>query len=355
MKIQKHYLPFILMAVLALLAGLWAGLMRIGWRLPAFPGLALAHGPLMVGGFLGVLIPLERAVAIRQKWMFAAPAVTSLGWIWLLLAPGRLPAAVLTLGSLLTLGILGVMVQREPKAHTLTMALGTLAWVLGNALWTLGMPVYRIVYLWAAYLVLTIAGERLELNRITQPSAASARRFNLLVGLSLLGALSAAAWPDFGVPLTGVGFAGLAVWFLPNDIATRNLRHPSALTRFIATCLYSGFLWLLLAGGMLTAYGAQAAGPLYDAALHMVFVGFVMSMIFGHAPIIFPAILGLRTTFASHLYLPLGLLHLSLALRVIGDLRLVSGLRAWGGLLNEAAILLFFFLFAISVRKGGQA
>ncbi|GAB4525173.1 MAG: hypothetical protein Fur0018_09430 [Anaerolineales bacterium] len=240
MKIQKRYLPFILMAVLALLAGLWAGLVRIGWRLPAFSGLALAHGPLMVGGFLGVLIPLERAVAIREKWMF--PVVTSLGWVWLLLAPGRLPAAVLTLGSLLTFGILGVMVQREPKTHTVTMALGTLAWVLGNALWTLGLPAFRVVYLWAAYLVLTIAGERLELSRMLRPSPDSVRRFSLLAGLSLAGALSAAAWPVIGVPLTGLGFAGLAVWFLPNDIATRNLRHPAALTRFIAACLYGGFL-----------------------------------------------------------------------------------------------------------------
>ena len=57
-------MPFV---VLALLAALWAGLLRLGWRLPPLqPQLAGAHGPLMVVGFLGTLIALERAVALRK-------------------------------------------------------------------------------------------------------------------------------------------------------------------------------------------------------------------------------------------------------------------------------------------------
>ena len=79
--------PIIFPAILALLLGLWAGLLRLGWTLPAFPNLALAHGPLMVSGFLGVLIPLERAVAIRQRWMFMVPVLPGLGWMGLLIAP----------------------------------------------------------------------------------------------------------------------------------------------------------------------------------------------------------------------------------------------------------------------------
>src|SRR5512145_463457 len=117
---QKRYLPLVALALLALLFALWAGLLRLGWSLPALSGLSLAHGPLMVSGFLGTLIALERAVAIRQKWMFAVPLVTGLGWISLLVyAP--LGALLLALGSLGTLAILGVMVLREPKIHTVTM------------------------------------------------------------------------------------------------------------------------------------------------------------------------------------------------------------------------------------------
>jgi CHASE2 domain-containing sensor protein len=56
MNAQRHHLPLIAAAILALLFALWAGLLRLGWTLPAFPSLALAHGSLMISGFLGVLI-----------------------------------------------------------------------------------------------------------------------------------------------------------------------------------------------------------------------------------------------------------------------------------------------------------
>jgi len=60
MRIQKRYFPFVILSLLALLAALWAGLVRLGWTLPVFPSLVMVHGPLMVCGFLGTLIPLER-------------------------------------------------------------------------------------------------------------------------------------------------------------------------------------------------------------------------------------------------------------------------------------------------------
>src|SRR5512138_2401720 len=126
MKLQTRFVPFLVPAILALLLAMWAGLIRIGWALPAFPTLTVAHGPLMVSGFLGVLIPLERAVAIRRKWMFAAPVAAALGWLMLLVVP-FLGGLLLTLASMITLLILGVMVRREPQVHTLTMFAGVLA------------------------------------------------------------------------------------------------------------------------------------------------------------------------------------------------------------------------------------
>jgi hypothetical protein len=79
MKLQIRFIPFTVLAILALLFAMRAGLLRIGWALPSSPNLALAHGPLMICGFLGVLIPLEQAVAIRQKWMFLVPIFSGLG------------------------------------------------------------------------------------------------------------------------------------------------------------------------------------------------------------------------------------------------------------------------------------
>jgi hypothetical protein len=355
MKIQKRYLPFVAFSLLALLTALWAGLLRLGWSLPTFPNLAMAHGPLMVCGFLGTLIPLERAVAIRKKWMFAAPALTALGWVFLLASPGVLGAALFTLGSLVMLAILAFMLYHEPRMHSIVMAGGALAWVVGNILWMTGMPLFQMVFWWMAFLVLTIAGERLELSRILHPSPGQVRLFGIFAGILLTGAVVATFDLGFGTRLSGIGLLALGVWFLPNDIARRNLRHPAALTRYIARCLYAGFIWLIVGGAMMLLIGAQTAGPYYDAVLHIVFVGFVMSMIFGHAPIIFPAILQVRVIFQPAFYFHLVLLHLSLLVRVVGDVLSLQSVRQWGGLLNEVAILLFLVMTGYAVWKGRYA
>jgi hypothetical protein len=355
MKLQKRFFPFIVMSLLALLAAMWAGLVRLGWSLPASPSLALAHGPLMVCGFLGTLIPLERAVAMRRKWMFAAPALSALGLVFLLAVPG-LPGAVLfTLGSLVMLGMLVVMVYLEPKIHTLVMAAGGLAWVVGNVLWMTGMPLFQMVFWWMAFLVLTIAGERLELSRVLHPSVGRVRLFALFAALFLTGVVVASFDLDLGTRLSGTGLLALGLWFIPNDIARRNLQHAAPLTRYIARCLFAGFLWLIAGGGMMLLIGAQYAGPYYDALLHIVFVGFVMSMIFGHAPIIFPAILHVPINFQPAFYFHLVLLHLSLLLRVAGDMASLQIVRQWGGFLNGVSILLFLAMMGFTIWKGRRA
>jgi hypothetical protein len=349
-KIQTRYLPFLVVAILALLFALWAGLLRIGWPLLSLPALSVAHGPLMVCGFFGVLIPLERAVAIRQKWMFAAPVAAGLGWICLLLVP-FLGGLLLTLASFLALCILGVMVRRDPHLHTITMFAGILAWVVGNVLWLSGRPIFQIVYLWMAFLVLTIAGERLELSRVLRPQPGQMRLFGVIAGGLAAGAVLAIFRLNLGARLAGLSLLALSLWFLKNDLATRTIHHPNPLTRYIGFCLFAGFLWLGLGGMLLLYLGGQFAGPHYDAALHAIFVGFVMSMIFGHSPIIFPAILGVPITFYPAFYAQLILLHTSLILRLVGDLAYQPDIRRWGGLLNEAAILLFLGMTIVSILR----
>lgn len=351
MKLQTRFIPFIALAALALLFGLWAGLSRIGWVLPSLPNLSVAHGPLMISGFLGVLIPLERAVAIRQKWMFGVPAIAGVGWISLLIVP-FLGGILLTLASLGALMILGVMVRREPHIHTITMFLGMCAWVVGNILWMLGFPIFQIVYLWMAFLVLTIAGERLELSRVLNPSPRQLRLFSVIAAALSAGAALSVVNLNGGTRLSGLSILALSLWFLKNDLATRNIRHTNPLTRYIAVCLFSGFIWLGIGGALQLYLGALYAGPLYDAALHAVFVGFVMSMIFGHAPIIFPAILGVPVIYRSVFYVHLVLLHLSLVIRILADLTIQLDVRKWGGILNELAILLFLGVTIHSILKG---
>jgi hypothetical protein len=351
MKLQTRFIPFIAFAILALLFALWAGLLRLGWALPSVPNLALAHGPLMICGFLGVLIPLERAVAIRQKWMFIVPALSGLGWVAIFFAP-VISQILFTLGSLGTLAILGVMVRREPHLHTITMAFGALSWLIGNLLWTFGFPIFQIVLWWICFLVLTIGGERLELNRVLHPSPRQIRSFSIFVVALLAGAILSIFNLNWGAHLSGLAMLALSIWFLRNDLAMRNLRHSNPLTQYIAICLFSGFIWLGISGVINLYIGALYAGPIYDAALHALFVGFVISMIFGHAPIIFPAILGVPVTFYPAFFGHLILLHLSLILRITGDLTNLFILRKWGGLFNEVAIVLFLGMTIYSIVKG---
>ena len=350
---NRHPLPFLFLAILGLLAALWAGLMRLGWQLPALtPSLAMLHGPVMISGFLGTLITLERAVAMKQKWMYLPPLLSGLGWLVATIFP-NLPFGVilLTLASLGGVAILAEIVRREFALHTVTMFLGAIAWLIGNLLWTFGWQIYQVVFFWMAFLVLTIAGERLELSRVLRPTQMQQILFGGIIAIFMAGIILALFNLQLGTRLSGLGLLLLPLWSLRNDIAWRNVRHKLPLTRYIAWCLALGFIWLGISGGLILGFGAQVAGPRYDAVLHAVFVGFVISMIFGHAPIIFPAILGVPIDFKPAFYIHLGLLHGSLAVRVIANYANLHTLRMWSGLLNEIAILVFIGMTVHSVLQ----
>jgi hypothetical protein len=204
--------------------------------------------------------------------------------------------------------------------------------------------------------ILTIAGERLELGRIQRLPPLAGRIFAGIITLLLAGLLISVLWQDSGVRLFSLGMLLLAAWLFRYDIARRTVR-KTGLAQYIAACLLAGYVWLAFAGLLGLIYGATFAGPRYDAFLHAIFLGFVFSMIFGHAPVIFPAIIGRQYRFHPMLYANLALLHASLLLRVIGDLARVPPLRMWGGLLNGIALLFFLsstlvLLFVASEPRG---
>jgi hypothetical protein len=350
-------MPLLALAMLAFLSALWAGLLRIGWAVPALaPGLALAHGPLMVAGFLGTLISLERAVALDRRWAYLAPLLHGLGALLVLALPGPLGPALIALGAFALVLIFVAIVRGQPALFTGVMLGGALIWLLGNLLWLAGRPIYMVVPWWAGFLVLTIAGERLELGRLRQLPASANRVFVLIVVWLVAGLLVAALAFDIGVRAVGASMVALALWLLRYDIARRTIRR-AGLTRFIAVCMLSGYGWLGISGSLAMIYGGVPAGLGYDALLHALFVGFVFAMILGHAPIILPAVLGVAVTFRRSFYAPLILLHLSLALRVTGDLLAWPQARRWGGLLN-VLVLLFFIantLWSIWRSKATQA
>jgi hypothetical protein len=351
-----------ILAVLALLAGLWAGLLRLGWPLPPLsPRLPAQHGPLMISGFLGTLISLERAVALSQfqggrRRYYLSPLLAGLGAGMLFLAvPAALPRGLSTLGALGLTLIFVVIYRLQPSPDHAVLGLGAVLWLAGNGLWLGGVPLPRVVPWWAGFLVLTIAGEWLELARVLLVKPAARRTFLAVVGLFVAGLALSLLNINAGLRLAGLGFLLLAVWLLRFDIARRTIR-GHGLTRFIAACLLPGYLWLGLGGCLWLIHGGgQLAGPVYDALLHSILLGFVVSMIFGHAPVILPAVLGVDLPYSPFFYGHLALLHLSLILRTAGDLLGWFDGRRWGGLLNEVAVVVFLGITGAAALRARRA
>lgn len=344
----RYRLPIMIAVLLTLLAALWAGLYRIGWQIPALiPTLPMSHGPLMVSGLLGTVVALERAVAIRERWTYFGPILSVLGAMVLIVdGSSKIGPIFITLSSLCFVIVSLVMVNRVPALYTATMAMGSLAWFVGNTFWLAGWSISEIVYWWLGFLILTIVGERLELSRIVQRGRISQPLFMLALGVTVAGLIVSIINYTLGVRMTSLGFTALALWLFAFDIARRNIRRTKT-TRFIAVNLLLGFGWLLIGGLLGLRYAGVIAGPTYDAMLHSLFMGFVLSMIFAHALIIMPALSGLPVPYHRLLYGPVFLLHLSLSMRIIGDLGLWRPLRLWGGLLNVVAVLCFLFMLAV--------
>lgn len=78
-------------------------------------------------------------------------------------------------------------------------------------------------------------------------------------------------------------------------------------------------------------------------------------MIFGHAPVIFPAVLRREIRYGPHFYGHVLLLHASLALRVVADLAGWADLRRWGGMLNGLALLAFLAVTVLALKAYSPA
>ncbi len=109
------------------------------------------------------------------------------------------------------------------------------------------------------------------------------------------------------------------------------------------------------AGVALLDLGEAFGGEAYDVVVHATFLGFTISMVTAHGPVILPAVLRRPLPCRGVLWEPRVLLHASLALRLwVGDALDVS--KAWqvGGALNVVALLLFFGLSAGLVLAGAR-
>lgn len=352
-RVPRQRLVFGALGLTALLAGLWAALLMLGLPVPTpRPDFAEVHGPLMVLGFLGTLIALERAVAVDIPIGYAAPAAAGLGALVLILGlPLLLGKLLLGAAGLGVIGLYVIAARRQAAFHLAVMAAGAVSWVVSVGLWIDGWDVGRLIPWYAGFLVLTIAGERLELSRLVQLTRTARALFGAAVAIFSLGALTAIGSFTAGSRIVGAGLLALAAWLAVYDVARRTVLQRGV-TRYMAACLLAGYVWLGVAGGLWLRFGISEDGQAFDAALHALFLGFVIGMVFAHAPVIVPAVFRAGVPYRPHFYAHLVLLHASLILRLAGG-DLAGNHLAWqvGGVLNEVALLWFLTVVVVAVRS----
>lgn len=341
-------LALLALAAAALFAGLGGGLVRLGAPI-AMPAAAALHGALMVGGFLGTVIGLERAVAAGSWPAYLAPLASGLA-----LAAGLadLPsiAAVLLAGApWLLLASSAALARRQVALHTVLPCVAALCWAVGNALLVAGAAPLAPAW-WFAFLVLTIAAERLELTRLA-PRRPMARPLFVAIATALPVAAAIGALDEaIGAIAYGATLLACAAWLAAFDIARRTIR-STGLARYSAACLLAGYAWLAVAG---LAWAATPFAPAArDAAIHALGLGFVFSMIFAHAPIVVPVVARLRVRYTPGFYGPLALLHLSLLVRLAPG-AFDAGWRLAGGALGAVAIVAFAATLAAALWKGRE-
>ncbi|MDZ7683492.1 MAG: hypothetical protein U5J63_17720 [Fodinibius sp.] len=346
----------LILAAIGLLSGLYSGLLRLGLLSAAEPAVSpIAHGPLMINGFLGTLIGLERAAALEHKWAYAAPVFMAASTILLLMGLPIPSNWALIIGSIGLTAVMSYLYYLQPKMYHLIMALGAASLLAGNGLFVAQFPIYELVGWWAAFPMLTIFGERLELNRIMRPP----KKAQQLFGGLIVGWIAALAITHvdrtIGWSIASLFLIGIAGWLIQYDVARRTIK-SAEWTKYSAICLLTGYGWLILAGGYGLWYGFPTAGPLYDGLLHMLFVGFVFSMIFAHASVIIPSLSGKLVPWHSYFYGPLIMLHFFLLIRIAGDMVFESSIRIIGSYGNVLAILLFLggIVFQLIRQSGSQ-
>lgn len=335
----------------SMLGGLNAALVLLGvWAPVAEPRMGSLHGMVMVLGFMGTVIALERAQALRQPWAYLAPGLLGAGGVSLVLGlPVAFGQLLLFQGALMLTVVYLFLWRRAPLPLVAVHVLSAVAASVAAGL-LLSIEISALIPWLACFLILTIASERAELAQLAMGPRAIPLLLALAVGLTT-GASATLLWPDAGSRTFGMFVLATALWLLHDDVARRMVR-VTGLRRYNGVALLLGYSWLAVAGLTWIAVGVPVGQGAYDVVIHGVFLGFGVSMIMAHAPIIFPTVLGRPLPYRSLFWLPLLMLHVAMVLRVAGD---ASGLIwLWqvggiGGVLSMIALVVV--IVATAVRR----
>lgn len=378
MRIQLAAAP---LAVLMLLFGATVGMLRLmsmhgvldGAVWGSFYGL---HGKLMIFAFLAPLIALERWVGSRMLQMPGVidymPLLYTAGGLlkflggWLRLRPvDWVGTALIVIASVIFLYLQErlLRVSTVPSAFRL-MQLGTGLLLLTAVLTLFYHPQMNlpVTLLMLGFPVFTVLGERVELVRIAHPEFAvwGYRAFWIGSAASLL-LLAGVFFPSalWLIGLAAAALMGVAIPLWSREPAVRR-RGQTGLARYMAAHLRWAYLWLAAGAALALAYSIRPSHALFDAASHSVALGFTLTMILGHAPVILPAIIRRSIKERALVLGPLWLLQAGVAMRVGGYVARVAGLNmpaviGWSGLLALLAVIGLAAMLARAVERTAWA
>lgn len=347
-----------LAVVALLLLSLLGAFSRLGWPLPAaIAPLATQHGALMICGFFGTLIGLERWILKRFVLGYVSPFLTISGSLALFLFSESFAAVCFLLAAMYQIGAFAWSKQAH-HLPTLIQLLGLAVWGGGCLVWALGRGFTDLSLAWIGFLSLTILGSRLD--KIQKANTAMARpsrlEYRILLGSMLcfaVGCLLNLMSQELSYQLCGASFLVSALWYLIFDAAVLPPERQAFLSYF-RWGLKLSYGWLWLTGILLLIWGSALPLLAYDVYLHMILLGFVFGMVFSHLPIMLPELSGLQFRFHNILFAPLFVLHAGLAIRFGVVVFQQHAFFPWFGLINVLALVslpVTLMLLRVSKKK----
>ncbi|MEQ8628658.1 hypothetical protein [Ekhidna sp.] len=318
-----------------LILGLFTGLSRFG--VIYFP-LSFHHGVLMLNGFAGGVITVERLLSNpKDRWFHIGLILLTAGLVLYLLG--------FEFGLLLVSVNVGILFLKETlqlvekqSQNGVYQLVGLLSWFIGNLKFYQNGFYPAAVPFWIVFILMLIVGTPLIKNGKKDV-------ISLILALTLFFSFWL-GFHSYGQTIYGIGLVLLSIRLGYLELKNRS-KHLLGVV--------IAYTWLMMTG--ISLLFSDHILYSYDLVLHAFFLGFFFSMIFINAPDALLKKLGLEElkTFPNFwlVFLSIGLI----ARLIIGDLFQIQLARSIGGTLNLLTIILYAasLLFqAIRNRTGAE-
>lgn len=316
-------------AMVCLVAGLYGGLARMGVFKPFLQQPVLHHGSLMVVGFLAALIALERYFGSGSRLAAFSSLCFSLGGASLLMGVTVVNRVLWAAGSVFFASWAVHNLYRFRRHFSTIFFTASAAFIgAGVYFYIQNSPSTLYSYSYAAFLTTFIAGERMDMLKIS-----NAPWSNYLLAVASI-PLAAAGILAVEKMFLAAAFLAVILTAARRDVALRFIR-KTGFSRYLGLGLGTAYSWLGLAVVLWLLTNA------FDTLIHVIFLGFSGTMIFTHAPIILPAILRIPSFYTPHIYIPFAMLQASTVLRLAAGAMYNMGLWSISGWITAISVLTF--------------